>query len=422
MTLIEAEYNQRLQALEQRLKLLESKVPTHDNVEATKIVQAAAQGNPNFLIGNAMGMIKEEQFDEDNSLRPRMAVADHGKVAAPAENANNVKFEKKQVTTIIITENDNSAGRGAHGSTSGNPNVLVGRQGALSTAEWNRGGERAERKADDEAGEKVKIARAQKAEVKAAGKVEQAAEKKAAAVKKAAEQAAKEKAAERADTHETKADTQSEKQAAAEKTADDKDKNEVEEGKHMNAKGTMVDTTGKAEDKAAEKAAEIARAQKVAVKADEDAVAAGKIAEKVEQAAKKQAAAIKKADKHAAAAKKAAERAAKKKAAADEKTDAKIKKRADADEAKAHKQSEKQAAAEKKAVDAKDEATAKCWQIMDEECALGMVHALSWSLTGSQDVLFLLGSPFRHWIQVQLDSVPQNWHEQRGCCGCHNGR
>ena len=38
-----AEYNRRLQAMEQRIKLLESKVPTHDNFEATKIVQAAAQ-------------------------------------------------------------------------------------------------------------------------------------------------------------------------------------------------------------------------------------------------------------------------------------------------------------------------------------------------------------------------------------------
>ena len=67
------------------------------------------------------------------------------------------------------------------------------------------------------AGEKVKISRAQKAEVKAAGKVAQAAEKQAAAVQGAAERAAKEKAAERAATHEAKADMQSEKQVAAEK-------------------------------------------------------------------------------------------------------------------------------------------------------------------------------------------------------------
>ena len=52
-------------------------------------------GTPLFLIGSAMGMLKEEQFGEDSLLRPRMAVASHGKVAAPAENANNAKFEKK---------------------------------------------------------------------------------------------------------------------------------------------------------------------------------------------------------------------------------------------------------------------------------------------------------------------------------------
>ena len=52
-----------------------------------------------------MGMIKEEQFDEDNSLRPRMAVAGHGKVAAPAENDTNVKFAEKQVTAIAEKDN-----------------------------------------------------------------------------------------------------------------------------------------------------------------------------------------------------------------------------------------------------------------------------------------------------------------------------
>ena len=40
-------------------------------------------------------MLKEEQFGKANLLKPRMAVADNGKVAAPAENATNVKFEKK---------------------------------------------------------------------------------------------------------------------------------------------------------------------------------------------------------------------------------------------------------------------------------------------------------------------------------------
>ena len=69
---IEAEINRRLQAMEQRLKLIESRVPTHDNFEATKIVQAAAQGNPKSFWGGAMGMIKEDQFDEDNSLLPTM--------------------------------------------------------------------------------------------------------------------------------------------------------------------------------------------------------------------------------------------------------------------------------------------------------------------------------------------------------------
>ena len=48
-----------------------------------------------------MGMLKEEQFGEDNLLnsKPRilMAVADDGKGAAPAENATNVKFEKKKI-------------------------------------------------------------------------------------------------------------------------------------------------------------------------------------------------------------------------------------------------------------------------------------------------------------------------------------
>ena len=42
--LIEAEYNRRVKALEQRLDLLERKVSTHANFDATKIVQAAAQG------------------------------------------------------------------------------------------------------------------------------------------------------------------------------------------------------------------------------------------------------------------------------------------------------------------------------------------------------------------------------------------
>ena len=54
-------------------------------------------------------MLKGEQFGEDNLLKPRMAVADNGKVAAPAENATNVVPEEKKVTTI--TENDNSAGK-----------------------------------------------------------------------------------------------------------------------------------------------------------------------------------------------------------------------------------------------------------------------------------------------------------------------
>ena len=52
---IEAEINRRLQAMEQRLKLIESKVPTHDNFEATKIVQAAAQGNPRLFFGGCHG-------------------------------------------------------------------------------------------------------------------------------------------------------------------------------------------------------------------------------------------------------------------------------------------------------------------------------------------------------------------------------
>ena len=82
--------------------------------------------NPIVLIGSAMGMLKEDQFGKDNLLKPRMAVADNAKVAAPAENATNVKFEKKQVTTIA--ENDNSAERSAHWSTSGNPDFLVGRR------------------------------------------------------------------------------------------------------------------------------------------------------------------------------------------------------------------------------------------------------------------------------------------------------
>ena len=62
-----------------------------------------------------------------------MAVADHEKVAAPADNDTNVKFAEQQVTTIA--EKDNSAERSAHGGPPGNPNFLVGRQGALSTAE-----------------------------------------------------------------------------------------------------------------------------------------------------------------------------------------------------------------------------------------------------------------------------------------------
>ena len=300
-----------------------------------------------------MCMIKEEQFDEDNSLRPRMAVAGHGEVAAPDENGTNVKFAEKQVTTIA--ENDNSAGKNNQGDISGDPKVLVGGQDPLSTAAQAR-------KAEADAGEKDEMSRVRKAEIKAgkeaaaaqttAETVEQAATKQAAAIKKAARWAA-------------------EKKAAADKTI------------------------------------ETARAQKAEIRTDEDAAAhaAKKTTEKVEQTAKKQAAAIEKADretskkaeKNAAAAKKAAEQAARKKAAADAKADAKTKKRSDADKAKAHTQS---AAAEKKVADRKDAAAAKHWQTvvnMDEERTLGVRNTLSWCLTDSQDILFLLGTPFRHW-------------------------
>ena len=237
LTPIEAEINRRLQAMEQRLKLIESKVPTHDNFEAAK--QAAAQKNPKLFLGGAMGMIKEEQSDADNSLRPRMAVADHGEVAAPDENDTNVKFAEKQVTTIA--ENDNSAGKNNLGDISGDPNVLVGRQNELSTAERSQGGEQAEGKAEAAASEKVAAAPAQKAEVKTGEKVEPAAKTQAAAIKKAAEQAA-------------------EKKAAADETI------------------------------------EVARARKAEIRAGKEAAAAEKTADKVEQAAKKQAAAIAKAD------------------------------------------------------------------------------------------------------------------------------
>ena len=281
-----------------------------------------------------------------------MAVADHGEVAVPAENGSNVKFAEKQVATIA--ENDNSAERNNQGGISGDPKILVGRQGALSTAA--QASKKAEAEAGDDEIESVRKAEIKAgkdaAEAKAGEKVETAAENQAAAIKKAAERSAERKAA-------------------------------------------------------ADERIEMAQTQKAEISADEDAAAAEKTADKVEQAAKKQAAAIEKADqatrekaeKHAAAAKKAAEQAAKKKAAADEKADAKTKKQAAVDEAKAHKQSEKQAAADKKAGDEKNEAIAKRWQTMDEECALGMVHTLHvlWFLSGSQDVLFLLGSPFRQW-------------------------
>ena len=126
---------------------------------------------------------------------------------------------KKRVTTIA--ENDNSAERSTHGSTSGNPTFLVGRQDALATAARAQGGEQATETADVTA-----------AEAQPAG--------------------------------------------------------EVEDGKLMKAKGTMVDTAAKkAEDEAGEKA-EITRAQKAEIKVDKDAAAAKKTAETVEQAAKKQ--------------------------------------------------------------------------------------------------------------------------------------
>ena len=75
-----------------------------------------------------------------------MAVAYHEKVAAPAEHATDVKFEKTQVTTIA--ENDKSAERSTHGSNSGNSNCLVGRQDALPTAARAQGGEQAAKTAD----------------------------------------------------------------------------------------------------------------------------------------------------------------------------------------------------------------------------------------------------------------------------------
>ena len=108
-------------------------------------------GNPNFVIGSAMGILKGEQFGKDILMKPWMAVADNKKVAAPTENATNVVAEEKK--DVTITANDNSAARSTRGSTSGNPNVLVGRQGALSTAEQNQGGERAEKTADVTAAE-----------------------------------------------------------------------------------------------------------------------------------------------------------------------------------------------------------------------------------------------------------------------------
>ena len=182
-------------------------------------------------------MVKEDQFDEDNSLRPRMAAADHGEVAAPDEHDTNVKFAEKQVTTIA--EKDNSAKQNNLGDISGGPNDLVGRQNELSTAERSQGGEQAEGKAEAAASEKVAAAPAQKAEVKTGEKVEPAAKKQAAAMKKAAEQAAEKKAAK-----------------AAKKTA------------------------------AVEKD-EMAMVQKAEIRTDEDAAAAKKTAEKVEQTAKK---------------------------------------------------------------------------------------------------------------------------------------
>ena len=174
LALIEAEYTRRSKAMEEKIESLEKKVSTHDNFMKS-MIQAAAQGsgNPNFFIGGAMGMVKEDQFDEDNSLRPRMAAADHEEVAAPDEHDANVKFAEKQVTTIA--ENDNSAKQNNLGDISGDPNDLVGRQNELSTAEQNQGGEQAEGKAEAAASEKVAAAPAQKAEVKTGEQVEPAA-------------------------------------------------------------------------------------------------------------------------------------------------------------------------------------------------------------------------------------------------------
>ena len=93
--------------MEEKIESLEKKVSTHDNFMKSMKAAARGSGNPNFFIWGAMGMVKEDQFDKDNSLRPRMATADHGEVAAPDEHDINVKFAEKQVTTIA--GNDNSA-------------------------------------------------------------------------------------------------------------------------------------------------------------------------------------------------------------------------------------------------------------------------------------------------------------------------
>ena len=71
LALIEAEYTRRSKAMEEKIESLEKKVSTHDNFLKSQI-QAAAQGsgNPNFFIGGAMGMVQEEQFDQDNLLSP----------------------------------------------------------------------------------------------------------------------------------------------------------------------------------------------------------------------------------------------------------------------------------------------------------------------------------------------------------------